>query len=119
MPNPQLFRFDASPTIYEPGDTIFREGDVCTVMYVLVEGSVELRRGDEPLEVVEPGGVFGEMALVEHSTRTATAVALTRTVLSEVDERRFNYLVQNTPTFALDVLRALAHRLRAVDERLG
>jgi CRP-like cAMP-binding protein len=117
MPSPQLFRFDSSPTIYEPGDTIFREGETCTVMYVLVEGSVELSRHGERLEIVEPGGVFGEMALVEHSTRSATAVALSRTVVSEIDERRFQYLVQNTPTFALDVLRALARRLRAVDER--
>jgi CRP-like cAMP-binding protein len=97
---------------YNPGETIFRENDPGMFMYVVKRGQVELRRGGVLLEVVEKGNIFGEMALIEHGTRSATAVAASECQVVPIDEEKFTYLVKQTPYFALDVLRIMAQRLR-------
>ncbi|HEU5100134.1 MAG TPA: Crp/Fnr family transcriptional regulator [Roseiflexaceae bacterium] len=63
-----------------------------------------------------PGGIVGEMALIDDRPRSATAVAATDCRLVPIDERRFTFLVQQTPMFALAVMRVMAERLR---RRLG
>jgi CRP-like cAMP-binding protein len=118
MPNLEIFRFDPNSRIYDAGDLLFCEGEPGDTMFVLLEGTVELTLHGSVLEVVQPGGTFGEMALVQRSIRSASAVAVTQVRAVAIDERRFVYLVQNTPTFALEVLRTLAGRLRAMDARL-
>jgi len=67
---------------------------------------------------VEPGGMFGEMALIEHLPRSATAIAVSASRLSPIDQRRFLFLVQHHPFFALEVMQVLAHRLRQMDATL-
>ena len=57
------------------------------------------------------------MALIEKERRTATAVAKTDAKIVSVDERRFLFLIQQTPNFALHVMRVLSDRLRRMDER--
>jgi CRP-like cAMP-binding protein len=69
------------------------------------------------VETVEAGGIFGEMALIDAESRTATAVARTDTKVVPVDERRFLFLIQQTPNFALHVMRVLSERLRRINER--
>ncbi len=63
-------------------------------------------------ETLEADGIFGEMALIDDSPRSATAIALTDVTLAPIKENQFLFLVQNTPFFALSVMRVLAHRLR-------
>ncbi|HLX64494.1 MAG TPA: cyclic nucleotide-binding domain-containing protein [Planctomycetota bacterium] len=97
---------------YKPGELIFKENDPGLFMYCVKKGKVELRREGLLLETAEVGDIFGEMALIEHSTRSATASAATDCEVVPIDEERFMYLVQQTPYFALDVLRVMARRLR-------
>ena len=59
-----------------------------------------------------PEDVFGEMALIDNSPRSLTAVAITDTTLATIDRHRFLFLVQETPTFAIDVMTVMAERLR-------
>jgi CRP-like cAMP-binding protein len=80
-------------------------------MYVIVEGQVEVRVGPDP-EVMGPGELIGEMALIDGQPRSATVIARTPCRLARVDEKRFLFLVQQTPFFALQVMRLLAGRLR-------
>jgi CRP/FNR family transcriptional regulator, cyclic AMP receptor protein len=101
--------------IFHAGDTIFRQGDPRTVMFVVNEGEVEIKIGDKLLEIVKPGGIFGEMAMIDGSPRTATALARSDCKLVPIDEKRFQFLVQQTPYFAIEVMRVLAGRLRRVD----
>ena len=108
----QFLKYADNFKCYKPGETIFRENDPGMFMYVVKKGRVELRRGGVLLEVVEIGNIFGEMALLEHSTRSATAVAATDCQVVPIDEEKFTYLVKQTPYFALDVLRIMAQRLR-------
>ena len=111
----EIFRNQPTES-FSAQDTIFSRGDPRTVMYVVQEGEVEIRLGGKVLEVVGPDGVFGEMAMVDGQTRTATAVARTDCKLVSIDQKRFLFLVQQTPYFALEVMRVLVGRLRRADQ---
>jgi len=64
------------------------------------------------------GGILGEMALIDTQLRSATAVAQTDCKLVPINEKRFVFLVQQTPFFAIEVMRIMAERLRNMDARL-
>lgn len=97
---------------FAKGRTIFEEGDRGDEFFIVVRGQVEIRSGDRHFETLGPDGIFGEMALIDDSPRSATAVALTDVTLAPIRESQFLFLVQNTPFFALSVMRVLARRLR-------
>jgi len=103
---------------FSPGESLFREGESGDTMYVVLEGSVDLLVNGKVVEKLEPGGVLGEMALLEAAPRSATAVARTECKVVPVNQQRFSLLVQHTPGFALDIMRVMAERLRAMDARL-
>jgi CRP/FNR family cyclic AMP-dependent transcriptional regulator len=100
------------------GDVLFREGDDGDVMFALVEGEVELVRDGVVLEDVGPGSIFGEMALIDPSPRSATAQARTAARVVTVDRAHFTFLVQEHPTFALQVMTVMAERLRRANEHM-
>ncbi len=87
-------------------------------MYVVVEGQVNFSVGGNLVEQVGLGGVLGELALLDTETRSATAVAKTDCKLAPIDEKRFQFLAQQTPNFALQLMRIIANRLRRMDSRL-
>ena len=97
---------------FAAGSTIFSQGDPADRMYVVTDGTVALSIGDTVLEVVGPGGLFGEMAVIDREPRSATAVVETDATLVSIDKRRFWFLVQETPYFAEIVMRVMANRLR-------
>jgi CRP/FNR family cyclic AMP-dependent transcriptional regulator len=70
------------------------------------------------LESVGPNGIFGEMALIDGSPRSATAVAAEPTEVAPIDRAAFAHLVRQNPDFALQVLRLLAARLRQMNASL-
>ena len=111
----EMFRNQATES-FSAHDTIFEQGDPRTVMYVVQEGEVEIRLGDTVLEVVGLDGIFGEMAMVDGQPRTATAIARTDCKLVSIDQKRFQFLVQQTPYFAIEVMRILVERLRRADQ---
>lgn len=115
METPQLLKlFEQYSTVKEmdAGETVFEQGDGAEAMYVVLEGAVDLAVDGEVLDTAEPGQIFGEMALVDDEGRSATATAKERTLLAVVNERRFRFLVQEHPFFALHVMRVLASRVR-------
>jgi CRP/FNR family cyclic AMP-dependent transcriptional regulator len=97
---------------FQAGSTICAEGTPGHVMYVVLDGEVEAWVGSTLVEVIEPGDIVGEMALIDAQTRSATIVAKSDCRLALVDEQRFLFMVQETPFFALHVMRILAERLR-------
>jgi CRP-like cAMP-binding protein len=112
-----LFRNEADTQSFAAGATIFSKGDPGAAMYVVVEGEVDLRIDGELVETLGPGEPFGEMALVEHAPRVATVTARTACKVVEIPEKRFLFLVQQTPHFSLQIMRAMAERLRKMNER--
>jgi CRP/FNR family cyclic AMP-dependent transcriptional regulator len=97
---------------FAKGDTIFKEGEQGDEFFVVVRGNVEIRSGDRRLETLRPKGIFGEMALIDDSPRSATVVALTDVTVAPIQEEQFLFLVKHMPMFALRVMRVLANRLR-------
>ena len=100
------------------GQALFREGDLGDAFYVVMAGEVDIRVGEELVETVGPGGVVGEMAMIDGGARSASAVARTDSRVVRLDEKRFKFLVQQTPNFAVQVMRIMADRLRRMDSRL-
>jgi len=107
-----LFRQDSDAVQIAPGNFLFREGDKRDVAYVLLEGEVEIRLGSYVVETAQPGALIGEMALIDDSPRAANAVAKTHAKLAKIDKRRFLFLIQQTPNFAIHVMKELADRIR-------
>lgn len=117
MPVTRLFEHASDMKPVAAGTTIFSAGDPRDHMYAVVEGEVDIFVNGKLVETVEKGGIFGEMALIDAESRTGTAVAKTDAKVVAVDERRFLFLIQQTPNFALHVMRVLSDRLRRMDER--
>jgi CRP/FNR family cyclic AMP-dependent transcriptional regulator len=115
MPKFDMFQ-NQTCQCFRAGETIFRQGEPRTFMFVVNEGEVEIRIGEKVVEVVGPAGIFGEMAMIDGAPRTATTVARTDCKLVPIDAKRFQFLVQQTPYFAIEVMRVLASRLRRVDQ---
>ncbi len=104
---------------YKAGEVVFDVGDPGDVMYAVREGEVEILVKGQVLEVCKPGDHFGEMALVDGSSRAARAVARTDATLARVDRKRFLFLVQETPTFALQAMHVLAERVRGFNRQVA
>lgn len=97
---------------FKAGEVIFQVGDLAEELFIVKSGKVEICLGNRLLETVPELSIFGEMALVDHSPRSATVVALTDATIVPVGEKQFLFLVSQTPHFALNVMRVLAQRLR-------
>jgi len=93
------------------GTTIFESGSDGHEMFGVIDGKVELRFPDGRVITVGQDDTFGEMALINSSPRTASAVAVEDSTLAVIDKKRFLFLVGETPTFALQVMSNLAERL--------
>ena len=109
---------DTELVAFPAGQKIFLEGDPGDLMYVVRDGQVDLHVKGQLVDALGPGGVLGEMALIEHAPRTATATAKTDCTLVPIPEKRFMFMVQQTPHFALQIMRVIAERLRRMDARL-
>ena len=113
-----VFATEENPRICEAGETIFQVYDMGSEMYVVIEGEVELRIGDNIVETLGAGEPFGEMALIDQAPRTATAVAKTACKLAVIPEKRFLFMVAQTPHFALQIMKVMADRLRKMNARV-
>jgi CRP/FNR family cyclic AMP-dependent transcriptional regulator len=107
-----IFKNAETSERFAAGDVIFTAGDPGDRFYVVREGTVTLSADGRKLEDVGPGGIFGELGVLERAPRSATATAATDCDLVPLDERRFVFHVSQTPFFALTVMRVLADRLR-------
>jgi len=116
MKIPNIFESETRPESFPAGGIIFQEGQPGDEMYIVRQGEVELRVHGRPVEVVGPDGFFGEMAVIEGGQRSATAIAKSDCVVVPVNAKRFEFMVHEVPHFAVEVMKALARRLRAFNE---
>jgi CRP/FNR family transcriptional regulator, cyclic AMP receptor protein len=114
-----LFRNLPEVKAYASGEYIFKKGEQGHHMYMVIDGDIELVVGREVVEVAHPGAFIGEMALIDDSARSASARAKGEARVFPIDEDRFQHLVKETPSFALDVMKALALRLRRTNEKIA
>jgi CRP-like cAMP-binding protein len=110
------FRGAKTLTTVESGLPIFSEGEAGGNMYVLMEGSVAICIGGKVVEVAGPGSLIGEMALIDSSVRSATAITRTQCRVISINGRQFDLLVRESPEFARHVMEVMADRLRRMNE---
>jgi CRP/FNR family transcriptional regulator, cyclic AMP receptor protein len=109
---------EADVVTLAPGEVLFEKGEPGRFIYVVKSGDLQIIDGNYVYETVLAGGILGEMALVDAGPRSATARAIKQSVVVPVDERRFLFMVQQTPFFAIRVMRVMSARLRAMNERV-
>jgi CRP/FNR family cyclic AMP-dependent transcriptional regulator len=109
---------EADVVTLAPGEVLFEKGEPGRFIYVVKSGDLQIIDGNYVYETVSAGGILGEMALVDAGPRSATARAIKQSVVIPVDERRFLFMVQQTPFFAIRVMRVMSARLRAMNERV-
>ena len=107
-----MFDTQSEGIAYGAGEVIFKEGDPGDVMFVILEGEVELVIAGGLFEILGPGEPFGELALIDNSPRAASAVTRTACRLVEIPEDRFLDLIQDSPYFGLQIMQVMADRLR-------
>src|SRR6185437_7500719 len=100
------------------GDVIFEEGSSGRELFVVLDGRVDIAKMNDASKTVivtlGKGEFFGEMAVIDGSSRSATAIAAApNTRVMRINHARFVYLVSQQPAFALMVMDALSKRLRA------
>ena len=106
-----------------PGDYVFREGEFGHTAYMIDDGIVELVKftGDKHTVIadLEKGALFGEMAIIENSPRSAAARAKTKCTLTVITEEELKKHLSSSPTASLDMMRRLASYARSANERLS
>jgi CRP-like cAMP-binding protein len=107
-----LYRNQPEHQELEDGEYLFRAGDPGDAMYGVVEGAIALTIGGVSVEEVGPGGILGEMGVLESETRSADARASGATLVAKIDVERFADLIKVNPYFAIEVMRVLSFRLR-------
>jgi CRP/FNR family cyclic AMP-dependent transcriptional regulator len=104
-----------------PGDILFKEGDKGKMMYLIREGKIKITKGtgeeERTLAVLKDGDFFGEMAIIDGSPRSASAIAVTPTSLLVIDEETFKAKLRENPLIEY-VLGTLSRRLRTADEQI-
>ena len=104
---------------YRDGEAIVRQGELGDCMYVIQQGTVEVLREEAGrtfrLTRLGAGEIFGEMALCEKEPRSATVRAVGEVRALTVDKRTFLRRVQEDPSLAFHVLKAMSGRIRSLD----
>jgi CRP/FNR family transcriptional regulator, cyclic AMP receptor protein len=93
------------------GSVLCKQGARGEEFFVIIDGEATVTRGGKAVATVGPGDFFGEIALLEHVTRTATVTAATALRFFVVSDRAFQSVLQTDPTIERKVMRALARRL--------
>jgi hypothetical protein len=96
----------------EPDEVIFRQGAEGDAFFVVVKGSVKISRGQHELATLGAREGFGEMAILDRETRSATATAAEDTTLLRLDRDSFDRVVEANPVVARGIYRVLTERLR-------
>jgi CRP/FNR family transcriptional regulator, cyclic AMP receptor protein len=97
------------------GYHLMREGAFAQEFFVIVEGRVRIERGDKVINTLGPGDFLGEIAMIDHGRRTATAVTDGPAKLLVINRQGFNSLLAASPQISLDVMKALATRVRNLE----
>jgi CRP-like cAMP-binding protein len=100
------------------GEVIFREGEQSRELYILLQGSLEIRKGEQVIATVaEKDTYIGEMSTLLGTPRTATVAAAEDSVLVRVPQERVEDFFNHSPALALKLSRILATRLQEMNEK--
>ena len=106
-----ILQKQSEPKTFSANQVIFQEGDPANYMYGILDGEVNISVNGKIVETIGKGEVFGTGTLIGVGDRTYSAIAKTDCTLAFLDEQRFLFAVQETPMFALNVMKSYSERL--------
>jgi len=110
-------RTGASVT-YPTGSIVFTKGDPGSCMYIVQAGVLEMVIGDKVIEVCGPNEAIGFMSMIDGAPRSSTARVKDACELSLIDQRKFRFMVDEVPNFALYIMGAMARRIRGMSQAM-
>lgn len=110
-------RVGASPT-YSAGSVVFNKDDPGSCMYIVQSGVIEMVIGDKVVEICGPNEAIGFMSMIDGAPRSSTARVKEACELSLIDQRKFRFMVDEVPNFALYIMGAMARRIRGMSQAM-
>lgn len=102
---------------FEPGEFVFKEGDVGQEMYYIFSGAVAINKGEKVIRVLKEGEYFGELAMLLHDLRTATITVIEpETKLVCISQDNFETLLRENPGIVLAILKDMGAKLKGYEE---
>ena len=113
--NMQMFARNAGVNLNFPaGGVIFQEGDSGDCMYVVQSGTIEIVINDRVVDVCGANEAMGFLSVIDGAPRTATARVKDAAEVSVIDQRKFRFMIDEVPNFALYIMDAMAGRIRGM-----
>jgi CRP-like cAMP-binding protein len=99
------------------GTLIIDQGQTGREAFVIIDGDVVVKRNNRKVATLGPGSVVGELSLLDHGPRTATAVCETDCTLLIIDQRKFLSVIDDVPAISHKLLASMASRIREMDRQ--
>ena len=109
----------AEVVAYDEGETVVKRGDKGNGLYLILEGSAEVRHDGRSLARLEAGQFFGEMSLFDDQPRSADVVTLSPSKMAVLQKWEFWGYAASQPGVVLSILAEMSRRLRAADQALA
>jgi len=103
---------------YRAGSIVFSKNDPGSCMYIVQSGVIEMMIGDTVVETCGPNEAIGFMSMVDGAARSSTARVKEACELSLIDQRKFRFMVDEIPNFALYIMGAMARRIRGMSQAM-
>lgn len=97
------------------GTTIIDQGQAGREAFVVMSGSLTVKRNGKKVATLGTGAMVGELALLDHGPRTASVITETDCSLFVIDQRSFAGVLDTVPSMAHKLLSGLAGRIREFD----
>jgi CRP-like cAMP-binding protein len=104
--------------VFGNGASVYRRHERGECAFIIRRGQVEIHERGLAVEIMQPGEIFGEMALIDNEARTASAVAVGEVEIIPIDRSLFAALIRDDPDFAQTIVHLMARRLRAAMDLL-
>lgn len=108
-----------SEMTFGEGSVLTREGALGEEAFVIADGRVDVSIGGKKVATLGRGEILGEMSLLDHGPRAATAIAATEVTVYVLNPAEFESILGDAAPVARKILRALAERLREAEKGLS
>jgi CRP-like cAMP-binding protein len=119
----KLLAFTSDRVSYNPGQTLFHQGDEGDAAYVILSGTADILvdsdRGQIKVAELEPNAIVGEIAILCDVSRTATVMAKERLEALRIKKEHFLRMLKENPEMTIEIVRVLADRLSATTAELS
>ena len=103
---------------FEAGQKIFSAGDIAQSMYIIFKGEVRIHKDNHAIANLKENDFFGELALLDTETRSASATAVGETFLLKIDQEPFYELMESRIEVAKGIIKTLCRRIRAQNAKM-